>query len=267
VRGTRLETMLLGAHVPSADPLAEAAARTAELVQIFLSPPQSWKAPKPRDDAEQLRAASLPIYVHAPYIMNVATTDNRVRHPSRQTLQRTVQAAEAIGAAGVIVHGGHLPVGDDPEQGFRNWRTTLERLETEVPILIENTAGGDNAVARHLDRLARLWEAIDGVEVPYGLCLDTCHLHAAGEDLHGVAERVKAITGRIDLVHLNDSRDAFGSGRDRHANLGTGQIESDLMVAVVADAQAPTIVETPGEAGAHAADLAWIRKRLGLPAA
>jgi deoxyribonuclease IV len=259
--------MLLGAHVPGSDPLTQAAARGADLVQIFLSPPQSWKAPSPRADAEELRHASLPIYVHAPYIMNVATTDNRVRHPSRQTLQHTIKAAEAIGAAGVIVHAGHLPVDDDPEQGLVNWRKTLERLETKVPILIENTAGGDNAVARHLDRLARLWEAIEGVEVPYGLCLDTCHLHAAGEDLHGVVERVKAITGRIDLVHLNDSRDEFGSGRDRHANLGSGQIDPELMLAVVVDAQAPTIVETPGDADAHAADLAWIRKRLGLPPA
>lgn len=259
--------MLLGAHVPGSDPLGQAAAIRAEVVQVFLSPPQSWKAPAPREDAEQLRAAELPIYVHAPYIMNVATTDNRVRHPSRQTLQRTVAAASAIGAEGVIVHGGHLPVDDDPDRGFQNWRKTLERLETEVPILIENTAGGDNAVARHLDRIARLWEGLEGVDVPFGLCLDTCHLHAAGEDLDGVVDRVLAITGRIDLLHLNDSRDTAGSGRDRHASLGTGRIDPQLLVAVVAEAQVPTIIETPGEADALAADLAWIRERLGLPAA
>jgi deoxyribonuclease-4 len=254
--------MRIGAHVPAADPLAAAAARGADLVQVFLSAPQTWKAPAPRDDAEELRAADLDIYVHAPYLINVATTNNRVRHPSRKTLQQACDAAGAIGAAGVIVHGGHLPVDDDIEEGYRNWRTSLERLHTEVPVLIEDTAGGDNAVARHVDRILRLFEVLDGVEVPLGFCLDTCHLHAAGEDLVDGTERLLRGLGRIDLVHLNDSRDPAGSGRDRHANLGTGQIDEEALVAAVKAADAPVVVETPGEAEDQAADIAWIRARL-----
>jgi deoxyribonuclease IV len=253
----------IGAHVRSSDPLAAAAERDAEVIQLFLSAPQQFKGPKPREDAAELRESPIGIYVHAPYLINVATTNNRVRHPSRQLLDKTLAAAADIGALGVIVHGGHLPEEDDIEAGFANWRTTLERCETEVPILIENTAGGQNAVARHLDRIARLWEAIDGIDAPVGFCLDTCHAHAAGEPLEGLVEKVTAITGRIDLVHLNDSRDASGSGRDRHANLGAGEIDPDLLVDVVREADADVVVETPEkDGGSQADDIEWLRARL-----
>ncbi|MFA9445185.1 deoxyribonuclease IV [Egicoccus sp. AB-alg6-2] len=256
--------MRIGAHVPAQDPLAAAADRQADAVQLFLSAPQQFRGPKPREDADALRASDVAIYVHAPYLVNVATTNNRVRHPSRQLLEKTVRAAEAIGALGVIVHGGHLPEDDDVTEGFTNWRSTLERLETSVPILIENTAGGNNAVARHFDRIARLWDALDGVTTPFGFCLDTCHTHAAGEKLDDAVQRIVAITGRIDLVHLNDSKDDFGSGRDRHQNLGAGRIDPDVMVEVVRAAGADVIVETPdGDDGDQAGDIAWLRARLG----
>lgn len=254
--------MRIGVHVPPHEPLAEATARGADAVQIFLTAPQSWKKPEPREDAAELRDSDLPVYVHAPYIINVATTSNRVRHPSRQNLENTVRAAESIGAAGVIVHGGHVTDDDDPEEGFTNWRKTLDRLETSVPILIENTAGGENAMARQVDRIVRLWEVLDGCATPYGLCLDTCHLHSAGESLVDGVDTLLAAVGRIDLVHLNDSRDELGSGRDRHQNLGAGQIDPDALVEVVRRADADVICETPGDAERHAQDLAWIRSRL-----
>jgi deoxyribonuclease IV len=253
----------LGAHVSAKDPLGSAAALDAEVVQLFLSAPQQFKGPKPREDAAALRDADLAIYVHAPYLINVATTNNRVRHPSRSLLEKTVRAAEDIGALGVIVHGGHLPEEDDVAEGYANWRSTLERLETSVPILIENTAGGKNAVARHFDRVAALWETLDGVETPVGFCLDTCHTHAAGEQLVGAVERLVAITGGIDLVHCNDSRDDAGSGRDRHQNLGYGTIDPDVLVEVVRTAAADVVVETPdGDDADQADDLAWLRARL-----
>jgi deoxyribonuclease IV len=255
--------MRIGVHVPGDDPLAAAEARGAETVQIFLTEPQSWKKPVERADQEALRASPLPIYVHAPYIINVATTNNRVRHPSRQNLEQTVRGAEAIGAAGVIVHGGHVTDDDDPEIGYANWRKTLDRLESSVPILIENTAGGENAMARQVDRIARLWEVLDGCGTAFGLCLDTCHLHAAGEELIDGIDRLLASVGTIDLVHLNDSKDELGSGRDRHENLGAGQIADDALVEVVRRAGADVICETPGDVDDHLADLAWIRDRVG----
>jgi deoxyribonuclease IV len=256
--------MRIGAHVRGKAPLAAAAERDAEIVQLFLSAPQQFKGPKPREDAEELRASEVGIYVHAPYLINVATTNNRVRHPSRQLLEKTVRAAEDIAAEGVIVHGGHVGADDDIEQGYRNWRSTLERLETTVPILIENTAGGDNAVARHFDSIGRLWEALDGVETPFGLCLDTCHTHAGGEEVAGSVQRMKALVGHIDLVHLNDSKDARGSGRDRHQNLGKGQIDLAALVEVVREADADVLLETPEpEGGEHAGEIAFLRGQLG----
>ena len=250
----------LGAHIRGDDPIGEADARGAQLVQFFLGDPQSWKKAPPRHDTEKLKTSSLPIYVHAPYLVNVVSPNNRIRIPSRKILDHTIEGAEAIGAVGIIVHGGHVTDEEDVEDGFPRWRKALEPLETDIPILIENTAGGNHAQARRLDALAGLWEVIGDLNP--GFCLDTCHAWAGGEPLEGLVERVMAITGRIDLVHLNDSRDGFDSRRDRHANLGHGEIPADQMAEVVRAANAPTLIETPGGVEEHQADLAWIRERL-----
>jgi deoxyribonuclease-4 len=114
-------------------------------------------------------------------------------------------------------------------------------------------------MARRLDALGRLWDAVG--EFGAGFCLDTCHAFAGGEELVDVVDRAKAITGRIDLVHLNNSRDEFNSARDRHANIASGTIDPDQLVAVAASAGAPVVVETPAEG--QPADIAYLRERLG----
>jgi deoxyribonuclease-4 len=254
----------IGAHVDSADPLAAAAATGAEAVQFFLADPQGWKAPVEHAHAAAIRETQLTVYIHSPYVLNVATTNNRIRIPSRKLLGQHAVAAASVGAKGLIVHGGHLNASDDPEVGVDNWRKTFARQAEEggfpLPILIENTAGGTNAMARRLDRLARLWDAVG--EYGAGFCLDTCHAYAGGEDLVGIVERVLAITGRIDLVHANNSRDAFDSGADRHTNFGEGHVDHEAFVEVVRQAGAPVIVETPGPAERHKADFEWLRERL-----
>ncbi|MEV6526141.1 deoxyribonuclease IV [Longispora sp. NPDC051575] len=256
--------MRIGAHVDATDPLAEAKARGADVVQFFLADPQGWKAPKPRDDAEALRDSEVDIYIHSPYVINVATGNNRIRIPSRKLLLAHARAAAEIGAKGLIVHGGHVNAGDDIESGFDNWRKAFAYAESEggfpLPVLIENTAGGDNACARRFDMLARLWDALDGHEV--GLCLDTCHAHAGGEDLVGIVDRLKAITGRIDLIHANGSKDGFDSGRDRHENFVRGEIDPELISEVVRSSGAPAVCETPGSVEDQAADIAYLRERL-----
>lgn len=253
--------MKLGAHVPGGDPLGEAAARGADVVQVFLSNPQSWKKPKDREDAAALRDSVFPIYVHAPYLINPVADNTRVRIPSRRILQETCDAAAEIGAVGVVVHGGHV-TGDEAEfsEAFSRWRKALEQLDTEVRVLIENTAGGDNAVVRRLDTTARLWDEIGDLNPGY--VLDTCHAWAGGEPLTELVQRTREVVGKIDLVHLNDSHDPFDSRRDRHANLGEGEIPSDDLVAIVAEADAPTVLETPGGVEDHLGDLEWIREKL-----
>ena len=252
----------IGAHVDQADPLSEGHERGADLVQFFLGDPQSWKtAVVPEALQAHGAAPDLDLYVHAPYLVNVASTNNRIRIPSRKILLDHATAAASIGARGLVVHGGHVTKGDDVSAGVENWVKTFERMSAPLPVLIENTAGGEQAMARRFDALARLWDGI-GSFPGVGFCLDTCHAHAAGEELLDVVDRVLAITGRIDLLHCNDSRDAFGSGADRHANLGSGQIDPQLLIAVVATAGAPVVCETPGGADGQGQDIAWLRAHL-----
>src|SRR6266571_1939838 len=214
----------IGAHDREGEPLTVATATGSEVIQFFLGDPQGWGAPTfPGGDAGKLRAAlneaGLEVFIHAPYGINVASANNRIRIPSRKLLSQQLAAA-----------------------------------------------AGDHAMARGLPALRRLWEAIgdlsedDGTGAgQIGFCLDTCHAYASGEDLAGIVDRVKAITGRIDLVHCNNSRDEFGSSRDRHANLESGTIDPALLVAVVQAAGAPVICETPDAP----ADVRWLRAQLG----
>lgn len=253
--------ILVGAHVPSVKPLEEAGEREADLAQIFLSNPQSWKKPPPRPDAEVLRGSPIPIYVHAPYLINVCADNNRVRIPSRRILQETCDAATDVGALAVIVHGGHV-TGDGPqEEGIERWRKALEAVDTEIPIFIENTAGGDKAVARRVEWIARLFEEVG--EFGVGFVLDTCHLWAGGEPVDEVVPRIMEATGRIDLVQVNDSKDPFDSRRDRHENLGKGLIPEEEMARMIVEAGAPVVVETPGGVEEQAADIEWVREVLG----
>ena len=257
----------IGAHLHDSDPLAAAQAAKAQAAQFFLGDPQGWKAPTfplggdPAEVRAAFAAADIDIYIHAPYVINVASPNNRIRIPSRKLLEQQLTAAAAVGAKALIVHGGHVTAGVDPEEGYDSWRKAIERIERPLPMLIENTAGGDGAMARSFDQIARLWEvvsdaAVGGGEV--GFCLDTCHAYSAGEKLETVVDRIKAITGRIDLVHANNSRDEFGSGRDRHADMESGTIDPALIADVIRAAGATAICETPDPA----TDIRWLRDRL-----
>ena len=246
-------------------PLARAAEMDADGVQVFLTDPQSYKNPKPRPDQADLLASDVMVVVHAPYMLNVATTNNRIRVPGRKLLAAHATAAATIGAFGLVVHGGHMLAEDDPAVGVDNWRKTFAYQEKDggyaLPLFIENTAGGGNAMARELDALARLWEAIG--DFGAGFVLDTCHAWAAGWDLATAVDDVRAITGRLDLVHLNNSRDPHGSSRDRHAPLAGGEIPTELLLDVARAADCPVVLETPGDAASHAEEIALLRSVLG----
>lgn len=252
--------MIVGSHVSPQDPLAEAEARDAEAVQIFMSNPQQWKAPSKRTDTEELKSSPIEFYVHAPYLLNLASPNNRVRIPSRKALAQAVEAAATIGARGVIVHGGSVGADEDQSVGFERWRKALDSFDVTVPVLIENTAGRGNSIMHDLANYGPLWEAIGDCNV--GVCLDTCHAWASGADLENAVDVISAITGGVALVHANDSKDEAGTHRDRHANFGEGNIPEELLIGVIKAAGVDVIVETPGLVEGQKADIAWLRERL-----
>ena len=233
---------------------------------VLLGDPQAWKGPEISyaGGAAALKAAAeetgITLYVHAPYVLNVATTNNRIRIPSRKFLQQYLDAAAEVGAAAVIVHGGHVLKNDDPAIGFDNWRKCVDGLDMSVRLLIENTAGGDNAMARRLERIARLWDAIGQARGgdTVGFCLDTCHAHAGGEELVGLVDRVKAITGRIDRytpttpdARLRCRPARHRRGRGRHRGTGGGRAYGEV----------PVVVETPA-AERSGADIARLKENV-----
>jgi len=251
----------IGAHFHVDNPLALAQAATADVAQFFLGDPQDWKPPVIPGDPAQIKQAwadaGIDFYIHSPYPVNLASTNNRIRHPSRTIVKQQLKAAASVGAKALVVHGGHVTAKDDPQDGLINWAKAMEQIERPIPMLIENTAGGDGAMARSLDMIARLWDAVGGLD-NIGFCLDTCHANSAGIDLADAVDRVMAITGRIDLVHCNNSRDAFNSGQDRHANITKGTIEPKLLLEVIEAAGAPVICETPDAP----ADVKWLKGQL-----
>src|ERR1022692_1932805 len=138
----------IGAHVRDGDPLALATG--TDVVQFFLGDPQGWKAPTfPGGDAAALReaivAAGVDAFIHAPYVINVASTNNRIRIPSRKLLSQQLDAAATIGAKGLIVHGGHVTAGTDPAGGYENWRKGFEGGDRPAPTLIRAHASGGGA--------------------------------------------------------------------------------------------------------------------------
>ncbi|WP_067571216.1 deoxyribonuclease IV [Nocardia acidivorans] len=257
--------MRIGAHVrQDGDPIGFGEKLGADVIQMFVVDPQSWDKPKPHPLTAEIKASPIDVVVHSSYQINVASLNNRLRMPSRGAVAAQAAAAAELGAFGLVVHGGHVRKDDEIIEGILNWRKLFERQQDKggfaVPILIENTAGGNHAMARHFDDIARLWEAVG--DFGAGFCLDTCHAWAGGEELLGIVDRIKAITGRIDLVHLNSSRDAFDSGADRHANLADGTIDTELLVEVCkAVGDAPIVLETPAEGVAE--DLAFLREQVG----
>lgn len=252
----------VGAHLEGDRLLQQARSLGADCIQIFLGPPQSWAAPPPHPEAAGLKRSVRDVYVHAPYLINVCSPRSNVRYGSRKILQQTCEAAKTVGAKALIVHPGHAEDGID--EGVGRWARTLEMLESEVPVYLENTAGGDNAVARRFDALAKLWDAVEGADpaCEIGFCFDTCHAHAAGEGLSDAVERAKEITGRLDLLHANDSRDPPGTGADRHANLGKGKMDIGLLRHMIATAGCPIVVETPRNPADLVADIRFVRETI-----
>lgn len=264
--------MLVGSHVPAGDPVGGAATAGADVVQLHLSAPRQWRAPKHREDADQLREAGLVACVHAPYLCNPASADPVVRERTTLVLQQTLDEAERVGARGVVVHAGHAAGGGTMEDALERWLETARPLRSEVPLLVENTASGSTAPGRHLDDLLRLVEVLCAApfDVPIGVCLDTCHAFAGDpdcvDDPVAWVKAVAAAAGGIEVLHVNDSRAPAGGGRDLHERLGQGEIPADVMAAMVRAAAEhgahAAILETPGTLEDKRDEIAAVRAML-----
>lgn len=236
---------------------------------MFLSSPQQWAGPQLRGDERELRTLSfgqLPLVVHAPYLINLASPSQQVRDQSARLLQDTLDAATRIGAHGVVVHAGQAGAHSSFDDGLERWLDAATPVRSDTPVWVENLASGSSAMGRYLDDWTMLVHAAQALGAfPVGVCLDTCHAWAAGEigdeasAVRYVADLVSRV-GPVDLVHLNGSRDPAGAGRDRHANLSDTLAPLSVLQRLAAGALAPlVVVETPGGADAHAADIALAR--------
>jgi deoxyribonuclease-4 len=259
---------------------ARAEAIGAEVIQIFVANPRGWALPAPDPDGDAAFGADcaerhLPVFVHAPYLINFGS-------PSADTLTRSCAALEfslrrgaAIGAAGVVVHAGS-DVGTERDDAMSRVREhVLPLLDGRggPRLLIEPTAGGGGALASDAESLGAYLDVL-GRHERIGVCLDTCHLHAAGHDLStrdGFLAALRAYGraaghGAIGLVHVNDSKDPAGSKRDRHEAIGRGTIGADPFAALFtspATRNVPLVVETAEQD--QAADIATLASlRSGL---
>jgi deoxyribonuclease-4 len=250
--------------------------RGCRAIQIFNQSPRMWKPTvHSAEDVLEFREAmaSSPIdavVIHAVYLLNCASDDADIRAKSLTSLTHSLRVGRQIGARGVILHPGSAKTGGVQRAIARAGETIRAALrESEgCPLHLENTAGAGGTLGRSIDELAALLAAAGGSE-RLGLCLDSCHLLASGYDIRtpagvdGLLREVSAKIGseRLGSLHLNDSQAPLGSGRDRHANIGDGELGEDGCAAFLgtpAFQGLPCLLETPGQnrSGSTAAEVA-----------
>jgi len=261
--------VLIGAHVSPAGGLPNAVERGLErdcrAIQIFNQSPRMWKptvfAPDTIEAFREAMAGSQidAVLIHAVYLLNCASEDPDIRAKTLTSLTHSLRVGHDIGAAGVVLHPGSAKTGDPAAAVARAGETIKEALaESEgCPLHLENTAGAGGTLGRSIDELAALLEASGGGE-RLGLCLDSCHLFASGYDIRTISgmdaliEEIDAKVGieRVGSLHLNDSQTPLGSNRDRHANVGEGELGEDGCSAFLSSPalqDLPCVLETPGE--------------------
>ncbi len=279
----------VGAHAPVAGGLATASLRYAEAIgaeaiQVFVANPRAWT---PADGyaaqdtvlREHVAATGMPVFVHAPYLINVGSPDETVRERSAGLIRHGLRRCGEIGARGMVVHAGSA-ITADRAAGLHRVRQTLLPLldglrEGGPDLLIEPMAGQGQMLCARIADIGPYLTALDW-HPRAALCLDTCHLFAAGHDLtapSGVAavltELHAVAPGRLRAIHANDAKDACGSRRDRHENIGAGQIGTGPFRDLLhhpATAGVPFIVETPGRQQGHARDVALLKALRDQPA-
>ena len=272
--------MRIGAHVPTRGGLlsAIAAAREcgADAIQVFLSNPRAWAPPRiSRAEADAFRQAwgesgLGPMFVHAPYVVNLASPVPEFLERSIDVIRQAVAAASSVGANGYVVHAGSGGPGE-PAESFRRTVSALRAVPAQggCDVVVELTAGTAGSVAATFPEAARLFEAVGDPRLK--LCADTCHLFAAGyalDEPEGVAAcfeelRANGLGNRLVLIHANDAKYERGARRDRHEHIGQGGIGVEGFFEILHRPEVQDlalVVETPGRLEDHARNIATLRR-------
>jgi deoxyribonuclease-4 len=279
--------MLIGAHVSPAGGPANAVARGVErgcdAIQIFNQNPRAWKptvyteeqVADFRDAMASSRVDAL--LIHAVYLLNAATTDKEMREKTRASLIASLRAGDALGAHAVVLHPGSAlagKVGPAIKRAGKLIAQALDESDT-CALHLENTAGTGGTLGRSFQELADLIDAAGG-SPRLGLCLDSCHLFASGYDIRTEESLAQVLDDCIDTVgpdrlgslHLNDSQTPLGSNRDRHADVGEGELGRRGCAVFLSEprfAGLPCVLETPGpdRQGPTKAQITLTRRLLG----
>jgi deoxyribonuclease-4 len=276
--------VLFGAHCSGGikKSLDKAVEMNADVVQLFVQSPRTWRFPNhdPKDlEAFRERHGELdmPALVHSLYLVNLAAPDDGVYGKSVETMRATVDAACAIDAEGVVFHvGSHLGAGFEAglERAVPALEQVLERCNESTWLLMENSAGAGGTIGRSVEELAILFDAL-GRHERLGICLDSCHLYVSGVDvtdaatydalLNDVDERIGL--ERLRALHANDAKAPLGSNRDRHDNIGDGDMAEGLGVFLAHPEvqHLPVVLEVPGADG-HGPNAEEIQKLRDLHA-
>lgn len=274
----------VGAHVPVAGGLATGGLRYAALVgaeaiQVFVSNPRGWAQAAGRPEEDRLLRdhgdkTGMPVFVHSPYLVNLGSPNPQTVASSVASIRHSLTRGAAIGARGVVVHTGSA-VSQPREAAMRQLREHLLPLLDEIPaggpdLLLEPMAGQGAMLCATMRDLGPYFDALDR-HPRAGVCLDTCHAFAAGHDLAapgGVAAALDALAvtigaDRLKLIHANDSKDACGSAKDRHENIGKGLIGEKPFAELFrhpVSRGVPLVIETPGRsADPHRVDVETLK--------
>lgn len=275
----------IGAHVPTSGGMAKRAieyAKTikAEAIQVFASNPRGWAMPEANHEADQAfieKANELEIetYVHAPFLINLGSPTEGTYKNSLASTKYSLKRGREIKAKGVVIHTGSAVDEGNIKKAWKQihegMMPILNELDDQDPwFLLEPTAGQGQSLVKRLEDLNNYFEALEW-HPKVGICLDTCHVFAAGHDIKskgGMSATIDLLVEvagaeRIQLIHANDSMDVLGSLKDRHQNLGDGEIGSKPFAELLAHpaiVDAPLILETPGEELEHGREVAMLMK-------
>ena len=240
----------------------------AECLQVFVAAPQMWRAPKFSDaDVEAFieaqRTSGLgPVFIHAIYLLNLGSSNPVFIEKSIQSLRDHLMWANRLGVDGVIFHPGSAgtePYGLAEDRAVAALQLILDGYDGKARLLLETCAGQGATIGRSFEELASLMRRMDD-DPRLGVCLDTCHVFAAGYPLHEpdgpgrILADFDSIIGvnRLACIHVNDSKGAFSSNVDRHENIGAGRLGDATFARLMEIPEIrniPLILEVPGLEG------------------